>query len=90
MGCLEGVCWWCGVSSSLTKTASHGGVVQQELDDGCGMMDSRRVVALSDVVVTSSAGSAKFMQISTLKIARWSDGGDGFFSVYTRCSLRVC
>ena len=76
--------------STTTTIAVHGGVVQQELDDGCGMVDSRRAVVLSDVVVTSSTRSAKFMQISTLKIVRWSDGGDGFFSVYTRCSLRVC
>ena len=75
-----GVCWWRGVSCTASTAASLG--------DGRVLMGSRCAVALSDVMVTSSAGWAKFMQISTLKISRWSDGGDGF--LYTRCLLRVC
>jgi hypothetical protein len=46
--------------------------------------------ALSSVVVASMAGTAKFMWIFTLKIAHQIDGGDDFYSVCMRYSLRVC
>ena len=51
-------------------------------------MDAHREV-MSGVVVASLARTTKFMRIFTLKIARRFDGGDGFCSVYMRCSLKV-
>jgi hypothetical protein len=66
-----------------------GGVAQQGLGDGRGLMDSRRVAALSGIIVTSTAGTTKIMLIFILRIARRFDGGDGFCSVCMRCSLRT-
>jgi hypothetical protein len=40
---------------------SLDGMVQWGLDDECGMMDARRVVALSGIVVASMAGLARSM-----------------------------
>jgi hypothetical protein len=52
-------------------------------------MDWRRVVALFGAMVAPMAGTTRFMRILTLKIARRFDGGDGFYSVCMRYSLRV-
>jgi len=49
-----------GIYHSLT--ASLGGMVQRGLGDGCGMMDARRAVAPSGVVVASTAGRARSMR----------------------------
>jgi hypothetical protein len=64
------------------------GMVQRGLGGGRMMMDARRVVALSGVVV-STAGTAKIMRIFILKIVRWFVGGDDFCSLCMRCSLRA-
>jgi hypothetical protein len=53
-------------------------------------MESPRTVALSVVVAASTTGTMKIMQIFILKIDRRFDGGDGFWVVCMRCSLRVC
>jgi hypothetical protein len=66
------------------------GMVQRSLGGQHVTMDVHREVALSVVVVTSMAGTMKFMRIFTLKIAWRFDGGDGFCSVCMRYSLRVC
>lgn len=60
------------------------GMVQRSLDDGCGVTGSRRSVALSGVMLTSTASLTKCMQIFDLKIAWWIDGDDDFFSVHHR------
>ena len=87
---MEGVCWWSGVSCTTSTATGLNGVAQQVLGDRHLFMGSCRAGALSGIVVASSAGSTKFMRISTLKIARRFEGGGGFCSVYVRCSLRVC
>jgi hypothetical protein len=47
------------------------------------------VEALSGVMVTSMAGTTKIMLIFILGIARWFDGGDGFYIVCMRCSVKT-
>jgi hypothetical protein len=47
------------------------------------------VVALFGAMAASMAGTIEFMQIFIPKIARRFDGGDGFYSVCMRHSLRV-
>jgi hypothetical protein len=77
-----------GASPAMT-ISGLGGVAQRSLVDGRGLMDSRRVEALSCVMVTSTAGTMKIMLIFILRIARRFDGGDGFYFVCMRCSLRT-
>jgi hypothetical protein len=52
-------------------------------------MDSCRLEALSGVMVTSMAGKTEIILIFILRIAWWFEGGDGFYSVHMRCSLRT-
>jgi hypothetical protein len=52
-------------------------------------MDWRMVVLLFGAMVALMAGTRRFIQILTLKIARRFDRGDGFCSVCMRYSLRV-
>jgi hypothetical protein len=52
-------------------------------------MDVCKELALSDVVVASTAGTTKFMRIFTLKIAWRFDGGDGFYGMCMRYSLSI-
>jgi hypothetical protein len=84
------VTWRSGVVSSALTTASFGGVAPRGLHGGRVLFDTSREEAPSGAMVASSAGSAKFMRILTMKIARWFNGCDDFYGVYTRCSLRVC
>jgi hypothetical protein len=65
------------------------GMVQRGLGGRRMMMDACMVVALSGVVVVSTAGTGKIMRIFILKIARWFVGGDDFCSLCMRCSLRA-
>jgi hypothetical protein len=53
------------------------------------LMESRRAEALSGVMVTLTAGKTKIILIFILKIAWRFEGGDGFYSVHMRCSLRT-
>jgi hypothetical protein len=76
-------------ASSATTMSGLGGVAPRRLGDGHGLLDSRRVVALSGVMVTAMAGTTKIVLIFILRIARRLDGGDGFCSVCMRCSLRT-
>ena len=46
---------WCGVPSLASTTAGLGGMEQRGLAGGRVMMDERRMVALSGVVVASTA-----------------------------------
>ena len=46
---------WCGVPSLASTTAGLGGMEQRCLAGGRVMMDERRMVALSGVVVASMA-----------------------------------
>ena len=46
---------WCGVPSLASMTAGLGGMEQRGLASERVMMDERRMVALSDVVVVSMA-----------------------------------
>ena len=48
----------CGVVSTASMTASIGGMVQLDIDDRCCWMDERRSVALSGVMVVSTADLA--------------------------------
>jgi hypothetical protein len=64
-------------------------VVQRGLDGGHGLMDLRRTVVPSGVMVASTTRKMKIMHILILKMAWWFDGDDGFCSECTRCSLRV-
>ena len=51
----EMACRWCGVASTISTAAGLGGMVQQSLDDRLVLMDSRRRVSRSGVVVASTA-----------------------------------
>jgi hypothetical protein len=51
------------------------------LDGGRGIFDTCREEAPSGAMVASSARSAEFMWILTIKIARWFAGDDDFCSV---------
>jgi hypothetical protein len=64
-------------------------MTQRSHGDRRVLMDTRRVVEPSGAVETSTAGAAKIIQILTLKTTRQFAGGDGFYSEYTRCLLRV-
>ena len=44
-----------GVVSTASMTTSIGGMVQLDLDDGCGWIDERRTVGLSGAVAVSTA-----------------------------------
>jgi hypothetical protein len=59
-------------------------MVQWSLSGRRVTMDTRREVALVDVVLAS--GTTKFMWKFILKIARWFDGGDDFYSMCMRYS----
>jgi hypothetical protein len=73
-----------------TMMSGLGGVVQRPgLGDSHGLMDSRRVEALSGVMVTSTASKTKIMLFFILRIARRFEGGDGFCSMRMKCSLRT-
>jgi hypothetical protein len=50
-----------GVEPRQYMTTSLGGMVQQGLDNGRMMMDARRVVASSGIVVASTAGLTRSM-----------------------------
>jgi hypothetical protein len=63
---------------------------QQSLDGSRMMFDMCKEEASSGSMVVSLAGLKKFMHILTVKMGRWFDGSDDFYSVYMRCSLRVC
>jgi hypothetical protein len=63
--------------------ASLDGVEQRGLADEVHMMES-----CSAGLVQSRGASA--VQISTMKMALWFDGGDGFSVNYMRCSSRIC
>jgi hypothetical protein len=78
------------VSLSMSTTVRLGGLVPRSLGGGHGLRCERMEKALSGAMVPSSAGSAKFMRILTLKIAWRFDGGDVFCSMYMRYSLSVC
>jgi hypothetical protein len=53
---------WCGVVSTTLATAGLGGVAQRGLGVGRMLMNKRRVVALSGVMVVSTAvGLARLM-----------------------------
>jgi hypothetical protein len=64
-------------------------MVQRGIGDKRVTMGGHMEVALSGVMVSSTAGTTKFMRIFTLKIARWVDGADDFYSICMRSSLRV-
>jgi hypothetical protein len=51
-------------------------VVQRGLDGGHGLMDLRRAVVPSGVMVASTTGKMKIMHILILKMAWWFDGDD--------------
>jgi hypothetical protein len=59
---------WCGVPSLVSTTAGLSGMEPRGLGDGRGLMDSRRTVALSGVMVASTAGLARLMQGLILKM----------------------
>jgi hypothetical protein len=54
------------------------------LDDGRGLTNSRRLVALFGVMVASTACLTKCMHIFDLRIVWWIDSGDDFFSGHHR------
>ena len=57
------------ISSTTTTAADLGGVVQRRPNDGCGMVDSRRVGEPSGAMVASTAGLARvFTSIYTLEM----------------------
>jgi hypothetical protein len=87
---LEVALRWSGMSLSVSTTVRISGLVPRSLDGGHGLRCVRREEAPSGAMVASSAGSAKFMRILTMKIAWRFDGSDDFCSVYMRCSLSVC
>jgi hypothetical protein len=61
-----GGCLW---SSSITLLAlSLGGMVLQGIDDGCGVMYACGMVEPSGVMVPSTAGLARLMRGSLLKM----------------------
>ena len=50
-----------GVTSTARPTADHGGMVLRSFDDVRVWMDTRRMVALSDAVVASTAGLVRLV-----------------------------
>ena len=62
---------WRGVTSTALKKTSLGGVEQWGLSVGCGLMYACRLVAFSDVMVTSMAdGPGKIYAMIPLKMER--------------------
>jgi hypothetical protein len=59
-------------------TARLGGVVHRGLGDGRGLMNLRRTVALSDVVVALTASFFKIKKLICSKDAFAEDGGGDF------------
>ena len=70
------------------KTVGLGGVEQWSLRVGCGLIDARRLVALSGVMVTSMAdGTGKIYAVIPPEDGMAEDGGGVSFSVCMRCML---
>jgi len=51
----------CSVVSTTSRTTSIGGMVQLDIDNKCGWMDERRVVALFGVMVVLTADLARYL-----------------------------
>jgi hypothetical protein len=49
---------------------SLGGMVHQRLDDECGMMGARRVVATSRIMVASTADLTRLMTFFLVKMGQ--------------------
>jgi hypothetical protein len=77
------------MASTASTTSSFGGMVQWRLGEGCVMMNMRRVAEPYGTIEASTTKLEKNMQIFSLKIARWFDSDDDFYSVCMTCSLKV-
>ena len=73
-----GVLRWNGVVSSESKTAIPSDVVQRGLGDGLMLMDARRTMALSGIVMASTTGLPRSMHYSCPEDGFVEDGGDDF------------
>ena len=51
-----------GATSTARPTTDHGGMALQIFGDGRMWMDTRRMVALFDVMLASTAGLARLMR----------------------------
>lgn len=67
------------MASTVSATASLGGMVQPDLNTGHRLMGVRRRVALSGILVASTAkGSGKINALITPEDGTAEDGGGGF------------
>jgi hypothetical protein len=66
-------------ASTLSMTTSPDGVTQWDLGVGCGLMDPRRTVVSSDVMVTLDGRKDENYTYLYPKFAQRFDGGDNFF-----------
>jgi hypothetical protein len=67
-------------------TMCLNGVAVQRLGDGCMMIDACRVVSLYGTMVATTAGLARIMQISALKMAQ----GAMTMTASEACSIGAC
>ena len=66
-----------GVTSTARPATDHGGMALRSFGDGRAWMDTHRMVALSGVVVASTASLARLMQQYNTEdgLAAGGDGG---------------
>ena len=62
-----------GVASGMSTTAGLSGMEQRDLAGGCVMMDERRMVVLSGIVVASTAARPG-KDDASVQLRRWSGG----------------
>ena len=75
-----------GVTSTVLKTVGLDGVEQWSLRVGRRLIDARKLVALSGVVVTSTTdGTGKIYAVILPEDGMAEDGGGGSLSVRRRC-----
>ena len=80
------------MASIASTTTGLGGMALRGLGNGHVLIDARRVVALSAVMVASTAiGHVKVSALISREVGTVEDGSGGFWSVRMRCvALRVC
>jgi hypothetical protein len=87
---LEVALRWSGVSLPEWMMVGLGGMALWSFDGRRVLKCMLGMEVPFGTMVMSSAGSAKFMQVLTIKITSWFDGGDDKYRRYMRCSLSIC
>ena len=75
VGLWRQVVEWC--ISTQSTSVRFGGVALRGLGDGCGVMDSHKVGALSGAMVASTASLTRSLHLITPKDGSVEDGGGG-------------